>query len=151
MKVAIVGAGGIGFDVAELLSHPGPVLPRDRAPVAPSALDARSDALDRFRHEWGIDATYAQAGGVTAPQQETRQREEHRDRHVEPAQQPAADPGVLTGLERDVGDHHTHGGTRPQTLDSGQETPRPADPVVVHATSVPVGTPHDGRCGGLGC
>ncbi len=74
-KVAIVGAGGIGFDVAELLSHPGPLLPRDRAPVAPSALDAGSGALDRFRHEWGIDGSYAQAGGVTTPQPERPPRQ----------------------------------------------------------------------------
>ena len=74
-KVAIVGAGGIGFDVAELLSHPGPPLPRDRAPVAPSALDAGSGALDRFRHEWGIDGSYAQAGGVTTPQPERPPRQ----------------------------------------------------------------------------
>ena len=47
-KVAIVGAGGIGFDVAELLSHGG---------------DKPND-IDHFRNEWGIDATYAERGGL---------------------------------------------------------------------------------------
>jgi 2,4-dienoyl-CoA reductase (NADPH2) len=47
-KVAIVGAGGIGFDVAELLSHGGGA-PND---------------IDHFRNEWGIDATYAVRGGL---------------------------------------------------------------------------------------
>jgi 2,4-dienoyl-CoA reductase (NADPH2) len=47
-RVAIVGAGGIGFDVAELLSHGG---------------DKPND-IDHFRNEWGIDATYAVRGGL---------------------------------------------------------------------------------------
>ncbi|MBK9595848.1 MAG: NADPH-dependent 2,4-dienoyl-CoA reductase [Rhodocyclales bacterium] len=47
-RVAIVGAGGIGFDVAELLSHGG---------------DEPND-IDHFRNEWGIDSTYAVRGGL---------------------------------------------------------------------------------------
>jgi 2,4-dienoyl-CoA reductase (NADPH2) len=49
-RVAIVGAGGIGFDVAELVSHAGP-----------------SAALDRevFAREWGIDFVNHPRGGVT--------------------------------------------------------------------------------------
>ncbi|MFM1989807.1 MAG: 2,4-dienoyl-CoA reductase [Pseudomonadota bacterium] len=49
-RVAIVGAGGIGFDVAELVSHAGP-----------------SAALDRevFAREWGIDFANHPRGGVT--------------------------------------------------------------------------------------
>lgn len=47
--VAIIGAGGIGFDVAELLSHAGP-----------------SAALDKdvFAREWGIDFDAHPRGGV---------------------------------------------------------------------------------------
>ncbi|WP_457096459.1 oxidoreductase [Lysobacter sp. P5_B9] len=47
-KVAIVGAGGIGFDVAEFLVH-------ERR-----ALDAGMPALDaqRWRAEWGVDIAY---------------------------------------------------------------------------------------------
>ena len=48
-RVAIVGAGGIGFDVAELLST-----------------DTRSTAEDipAFLHEWGIDRTGRMPGGL---------------------------------------------------------------------------------------
>ncbi|NOZ66621.1 MAG: NADPH-dependent 2,4-dienoyl-CoA reductase [Alphaproteobacteria bacterium] len=48
-KVAIIGAGGIGFDVAELLSHTG-----------------KSSSLDipTFMAEWGIDMTFQARGGV---------------------------------------------------------------------------------------
>ncbi|MGI4818048.1 MAG: FAD-dependent oxidoreductase [Janthinobacterium lividum] len=52
-KVAIIGAGGIGFDVAEYLVHQG---------TSPS-----QDA-ELFNTEWGVDRTYATAGGLKAPQ-----------------------------------------------------------------------------------
>jgi len=48
-RVAIVGAGGIGFDVAELLTHQG------------------SDDVAAFCDEWGIDANYARRGGLGTP------------------------------------------------------------------------------------
>jgi 2,4-dienoyl-CoA reductase (NADPH2) len=50
-SVAIIGAGGIGFDVAEFLSH-------DDAHAA-SSLD-----IPAFMHEWGIDMTLAARGGL---------------------------------------------------------------------------------------
>ena len=46
--VAIIGAGGIGFDIAELLTHPGP---------------AHDDART-FLDAWGIDTRYASRGGL---------------------------------------------------------------------------------------
>jgi 2,4-dienoyl-CoA reductase (NADPH2) len=48
-RVAIIGAGGIGFDVAEYLTHSEP-----------------STALDReaFLKEWGVDGTLEAPGGV---------------------------------------------------------------------------------------
>ncbi|WP_374496919.1 oxidoreductase [Vogesella indigofera] len=51
-KVAIIGAGGIGFDTAEFLSHEG-----------------KSSSLDTaaFMREWGVDMQLAHAGGL-APQ-----------------------------------------------------------------------------------
>ncbi|MCW1384060.1 NADPH-dependent 2,4-dienoyl-CoA reductase [Novosphingobium sp. KCTC 2891] len=49
-KVAIIGAGGIGFDVAELITHAG----------KSSALD-----VDVFAKEWGIDFKNHPRGGVT--------------------------------------------------------------------------------------
>ncbi|GGX87022.1 NADPH-dependent 2,4-dienoyl-CoA reductase [Vogesella alkaliphila] len=51
-RVAIIGAGGIGFDTAEFLSHEG-----------------KSSSLDpaAFMREWGVDMQLAHAGGL-APQ-----------------------------------------------------------------------------------
>jgi len=57
--VAIIGAGGIGFDVAEFLTHTG----RDDGHVSDGAL--RDPAIDAFRAEWGIDPHYANRGGIT--------------------------------------------------------------------------------------
>ncbi|HQR57950.1 MAG TPA: NADPH-dependent 2,4-dienoyl-CoA reductase [Azonexus sp.] len=56
--VAIIGAGGIGFDVGEFLTH---------------AHDDRSEA-ERFNDEWGIDPGYANRGGLKAPVDETAPR-----------------------------------------------------------------------------
>lgn len=51
-RVAIVGAGGIGFDVAELLSHePHP----------------NNSDVDQFCEEWGVDLTVTHRGGLAAP------------------------------------------------------------------------------------
>jgi 2,4-dienoyl-CoA reductase (NADPH2) len=47
-RVAVVGAGGIGFDVAELLTH--------------AASDP--DPVRAFRAEWGIDEAYGARGGL---------------------------------------------------------------------------------------
>ncbi|MCZ6561145.1 MAG: NADPH-dependent 2,4-dienoyl-CoA reductase [Gammaproteobacteria bacterium] len=49
-RVAIIGAGGIGFDVAEFLSQSG----------EPTSLDISS-----FCREWGIDPAYAGRGGLS--------------------------------------------------------------------------------------
>ncbi|MFP7722663.1 NADPH-dependent 2,4-dienoyl-CoA reductase [Lysobacter sp. A3-1-A15] len=55
-SVAIIGAGGIGFDVAEYLVHD---------PAEPSlALDA-----DRWRTEWGVDLAYDTSRGGLVPRQ----------------------------------------------------------------------------------
>jgi 2,4-dienoyl-CoA reductase (NADPH2) len=51
-RVAIVGAGGIGFDVAEYLTHEG---------ISPT-LDQ-----DLWRREWGVADPEATRGGVTDP------------------------------------------------------------------------------------
>ena len=58
-RVAIVGAGGIGFDVAELLTHGG---------------DQPND-IEHFRNEWGIDSTYAVRGGLKKPSDEPPPRQ----------------------------------------------------------------------------
>ena len=49
-RVAIIGAGGIGFDVAELITHTG----------VSAALN-----IDKFAKEWGIDFENHPRGGVT--------------------------------------------------------------------------------------
>jgi len=59
-KVAIIGAGGIGFDVAEFLTHEG---------------ESASLNTAKFNQEWGIDTSYATAGGLKAPEVEMPQRE----------------------------------------------------------------------------
>jgi len=48
-KVAVIGAGGIGFDIAEFLSH-----------------DGNNSSLNpvTFMNEWGIDTSFEIAGGV---------------------------------------------------------------------------------------
>jgi 2,4-dienoyl-CoA reductase (NADPH2) len=50
-RVAVIGAGGIGFDVAEFLTH----------------RDEGDDPIAAYQHTWGIDPTFAQAGGLSAP------------------------------------------------------------------------------------
>jgi 2,4-dienoyl-CoA reductase (NADPH2) len=52
-RVAIVGAGGIGFDVAELLTHP--------------AGHAGDDEIARYFAQWGIDTDGASRGGLRPP------------------------------------------------------------------------------------
>ena len=48
-RVAIIGAGGIGFDVAELVTR-----------------EARGD-LETFQRHWGIDRAHAHGGGLVEP------------------------------------------------------------------------------------
>lgn len=54
-RVAIIGAGGIGFDVAEYLCHSQP----DEAPKS-RAMDVRE-----FQQEWSVDASLTKAGGLS--------------------------------------------------------------------------------------
>jgi 2,4-dienoyl-CoA reductase (NADPH2) len=48
-RVAVVGAGGIGFDVAELLTHAG-----------------GDGEIADYQHTWGIDPDYRHGGGLAA-------------------------------------------------------------------------------------
>ena len=61
-RVAIIGAGGIGFDVGEYLTHEG-----ESGALAPA----------KFNDEWGIDTAYAQAGGLRTAQVEAPTRQVH--------------------------------------------------------------------------
>ncbi len=58
--VAIIGAGGIGFDVAEFLTHEG-----ESASLNPA----------KFYAEWGIDTGYAERGGIVPAQLEKSPRQ----------------------------------------------------------------------------
>ncbi len=57
-RVAIIGAGGIGFDTAEFLAH-----------------DHHSDDPADFMREWGIDTSYAGRGGLAEPEMKKPDRE----------------------------------------------------------------------------
>jgi 2,4-dienoyl-CoA reductase (NADPH2) len=59
-KVAIIGAGGIGFDVAEFLVEPAP---------------SPSTDVARWTHEWGVDTTLAARAGLVKPAPEAPARE----------------------------------------------------------------------------
>ena len=59
-RVAIIGAGGIGFDVAEFLVHEGPS----------PALDVR-----RWMTEWGVDPEFEARAALATPQPEPAARQ----------------------------------------------------------------------------
>ena len=59
-SVAIIGAGGIGFDLAEKLTQDG----------ISASLNPQ-----KFYEEWGIDADYRDAGGITEPHPEASPRQ----------------------------------------------------------------------------
>ena len=59
-RVAIIGAGGIGFDTAEFLVQPAPSPSTDPA---------------RWMEEWGVDASHTQRGGLAKPHAEAPERE----------------------------------------------------------------------------
>jgi 2,4-dienoyl-CoA reductase (NADPH2) len=58
-RVAIIGAGGIGFDVAEFLTH----------------ADDDRDEIERFQDEWGIDPEFTRRGGLRPALPEAAPRE----------------------------------------------------------------------------
>jgi 2,4-dienoyl-CoA reductase (NADPH2) len=58
-RVAVIGAGGIGFDVCELLSHGA----------------GGGSELDRYRQAWGIDPQYRARGGVCPPMEAAGDRQ----------------------------------------------------------------------------
>ncbi|WP_327256298.1 NADPH-dependent 2,4-dienoyl-CoA reductase [Streptomyces sp. NBC_01244] len=61
-RVAVLGAGGIGFDVAEFLTDSGE--------------GASQDPEVYFRH-WGVDTAYTGPGGLTAPERPAPPRQVH--------------------------------------------------------------------------
>ena len=60
-KVAVLGAGGIGFDVSELLVQ--------------EPTTAEGQSTEAFMQEWGVDLEVKQPGGLVAPQPPKPERE----------------------------------------------------------------------------
>jgi 2,4-dienoyl-CoA reductase (NADPH2) len=60
-RVAVIGAGGIGFDVATFLLH--------------DAHDATPQSIAQFQAEWGVDTAPATAGGLKPAQAVSAPRE----------------------------------------------------------------------------
>lgn len=56
-RVAVIGAGGIGFDTAEFLTEP----------AGSPGLTGEPDTVESFMEHWGVDPEYRQAGGLTTP------------------------------------------------------------------------------------
>ena len=55
-RVAIIGAGGIGFDIAEFLADEGDSTGRES-----------SNDIEAFNEEWGIDGSYSERGALSEP------------------------------------------------------------------------------------
>ena len=77
-RVAILGAGGIGFDMAEYLVGDE---------------DAARDPA-RFLQDWGVDASLAQPGGLSADKAPSQP---HTDRQVHVFQRKPEKPGATLG------------------------------------------------------
>lgn len=76
-KVAVIGAGGIGFDLCELLTH-----------ETSSSLD-----IPTFMREWGIDMTLTNRGGLLPKQDNPR----HSSREIFLLQRKKSKPGKNLG------------------------------------------------------
>ncbi|MEV6720213.1 NADPH-dependent 2,4-dienoyl-CoA reductase [Streptomyces xanthochromogenes] len=61
-RVAVVGAGGIGFDVAEFLTDGG---------------DAASLDAETYFRQWGVDTTYGERGGLRTAERPKPPRQVH--------------------------------------------------------------------------
>ncbi|MCX5231850.1 NADPH-dependent 2,4-dienoyl-CoA reductase [Streptomyces sp. NPDC006553] len=61
-RVAIIGAGGIGFDVAEFLTDGG---------------EGASQDPETYFRQWGVDTSYENRGGLRAPERGTPPRQVH--------------------------------------------------------------------------
>ncbi|WP_227367600.1 NADPH-dependent 2,4-dienoyl-CoA reductase [Halomonas sp. M20] len=87
-RVAIIGAGGIGFDVAELLSH-----------ASHPTLDSEA-----WYDEWGVDLTVSNRGGLKAPERPDTPRQIYLLQRK--ASKPGKDLGTSTGWVHRVSLRH---------------------------------------------
>lgn len=90
-RVAIIGAGGIGFDTAEYLSHEG---------------ESGSLNPQKFYDEWGIDTSYEHVGGLKQPEIEQSPREIYLLQRK--AKSVGAGLGKTTGWIHRTGLKHRH-------------------------------------------
>lgn len=90
-RVAIIGAGGIGFDTAEYLTHEG-----ESASLNP----------EKFYDEWGIDTAYHHMGGLKQPKTEPSLREVYLLQRKQKAV--GANLGKTTGWIHRTGLKHKH-------------------------------------------
>ncbi|KAL1511794.1 hypothetical protein AB1Y20_005080 [Prymnesium parvum] len=87
-KVAIVGAGGIGFDVAEFVGHRADEVRREGDDTTP----AQWPELSSFLRDWRVDPTNSARGGLLADAEEA-------------APPPAKPPREILLLQRKSGKH----------------------------------------------
>ena len=102
---------------------------------------ARPQIVSRRRYRTQVTG----GGGVATPQQETRQREEHRDGQVEPAEKPSRHPAGVPGLEGDVGDDDADGRAGAHSLHRGQEATG-----TCYTLRLPFERRHSDQCAGRG-
>lgn len=69
-KVAVIGAGGIGFDVSEYLTSTH-VKPFERNADGRLVAEPHPQSVESWKNEWGVDtaADYTSAGGLVEPSQ----------------------------------------------------------------------------------
>ena len=73
-RVAVVGAGGIGFDVTEFLTRPRRLRP-DRRGDPQVGTHGITQTREEWMREWGVGDPSEARGGVTAPALETPARQ----------------------------------------------------------------------------
>jgi 2,4-dienoyl-CoA reductase (NADPH2) len=134
-KVAIVGAGGIGFDVAEFITQHG----------ASSSLDPAA-----FMHEWGVDMNVAKPGGLAAsgpaPHQSPRQVWLLQRKHSKPGETLGKTTGWIHRASLKMRGVEMHGHVEYQKIDEqglhitlhGKETLLPVDTVIICAGQEPL-------------
>ena len=80
-RVAVIGAGGIGFDISEYLTEP----------AGSETLRGEPVTTSDFLAHWGVDPAYARPGGLAAP------KDEAPARAVVMLQRSASKPGAGLG------------------------------------------------------
>lgn len=130
-RVAIIGAGGIGYDVAEFLTH----------------ADSDEDSIDHFLNEYGVDRTISSPGGLkpARPSPSPRQVTLFQRRQSRPGDRLGVSTGwILRNRLRDRGVSAVAGVSYEKIDDqglhysvNGERRVFPADNVVICAGQLP--------------